>query len=76
MTTYTAYMTCREPVANGFSCDTNDQVSFSHEGETLTRATAESMVNDDTFVSKRCWKCFSQNWRVNSVDQLSSGVSR
>ncbi len=63
MQTYEAEIVCRDPVANGFSCGTEDTITFSHFG-VITRESAEAIVNDENFVTKRCWKCFAQNWRV------------
>lgn len=69
MQTYEAGIVCREPVANGFTCGNEDVVTFSHFGE-ITRDNTEGVVNDPAFVNKRCWKCFSQNWRVQGVTPI------
>ena len=69
MQTYEAGIVCREPVANGFSCDTHDTVTFSHFGQ-ITHDSASNAVNDPTVILKRCWKCFAQNWRVTSATPI------
>lgn len=74
MQTYDADIECREPAAPGFSCGTDDTVSFSHIG-VLTRKSAQDIINDDEFVNKRCWKCFAQNWRVKSFKPVAYQAS-
>lgn len=70
MQTYEASIICREPVANQFSCGNEDTITFSHLG-TITRDSAEAVINDGSSVLKRCWKCFAQNWRVQDLKPLA-----
>lgn len=64
MQTYKAQITCRE-------CDTEDEVSFSFAGKSIALDSAENIVNDSSLVLKRCWKCFSQDWRINSLTAIA-----
>lgn len=67
MQTYRADIRCTEPVANGFACGNEDEITFSYLGEMLTHERAKAMINDEEHVARRCWKCFSQNWMIKSL---------
>lgn len=64
MQTYKARITCRE-------CDTEDEVSFSFAGKSIALDSAEAIVNDTDLVTKRCWQCFNQDWRINSLTTIA-----
>jgi len=64
MQTYKAQITCRE-------CDEKDEVTFSFAGNSIGLDSAEAVVNDQSLVLKRCWKCFNQDWRINSFTSIA-----
>lgn len=64
MQTYKAQIVCRE-------CDTDDEVSFSFAGKSISLDGAESVINDPSLVLKRCWQCFDQDWRISSFTSIA-----
>lgn len=69
MQTWLSKIMCKEPVANGFSCDNVDEISFSYAGEVLTWGKISTMLNN--VLKKKCWKCKRSNWRVKTLFPLS-----
>lgn len=74
MQLYKAVLQCREPVANGFTCDTEDQLMFSHSGEPLTMKGLREAGSEE-LSNKRCWKCFAGNWRIQDVFPITYKAS-
>lgn len=64
MHTYEARITCRE-------CKADDDITFSFAGSSITLDNAEAVVNDSSLVSKLCWWCFKQNWRIKSCTSVA-----
>lgn len=76
MQTYTAELECYSPVANGFHCGTEDSTTFSYAGGIVNIADAAvKVLNDTSKVTKRCWKCFSQNWKIKRFTPISYRAS-
>ncbi len=78
MQTWLSKIICKESVANGFSCDTTDEITFSYAGEPITWGKITTMLNK--FMKKKCWNCRSSNWRVKTLFPLvytpSSKITR
>lgn len=72
MHTYRAIVSCKEPVAPGFSCATMDVIDFDYAGEPLDVRTAQNAINEQN--AKRCDRCFSCNWKVAGLSQVSEQV--
>ena len=73
MHTYRAIVTCKAPVANGFSCGTMDVIDFDYEGDTeLEVSRAQYMIREHA--NKRCDHCFANSWKVCGLSQVSEQV--